>query len=218
MSTLSELRIKSRKEIKIDPNGKIWGDAEMNDYINDAIFQVQKDWGFKWTQNMANTSYNLTSWTRTYALPTWFISIDIVRYNWTELLMTDKKTVKRQYASFVAWTPSEFYIDWSNISYNVIPNVTWLIDFDFYKKLTVLSADTDECAFPEDYDSAIIKYVAYLAWGTSKGSEQTSQIKLQEYSKKVDSLVQTYLYNNTNLRFSTARRGGGMTRADVLDR
>jgi hypothetical protein len=43
MSTLSELRIKSRKEIKIDPNGKIWGDAEMNDYINDAIFQVQKD-------------------------------------------------------------------------------------------------------------------------------------------------------------------------------
>tara|TARA_R110002012_G_C11524150_1_gene599803 strand:- start:799 stop:930 length:132 start_codon:yes stop_codon:yes gene_type:complete len=43
MSTRAKLRSDLRDEIRIDPNGKMWGDSVLNTYINQAIFQIQKD-------------------------------------------------------------------------------------------------------------------------------------------------------------------------------
>lgn len=61
MSTRSQLRGKLRTELKIDPNGKIWSDAVLNQYINTAYFQAQKDGNYKWRANDGNYNFSLTS-------------------------------------------------------------------------------------------------------------------------------------------------------------
>jgi hypothetical protein len=42
-STRAELRSDVKTELKKDPNGRIWSDAELNNYINKAYAKVQKD-------------------------------------------------------------------------------------------------------------------------------------------------------------------------------
>ena len=111
MSTRSQLRSKLRTELKIDPNGKVWSDATLNQFINSAYFQVQKDGNFNWRENDGNYSFSLSSGTQEYALPTGFIRTDLVRYNGTELTATTKVDLKRQYASFVNGTPSKYYVN-----------------------------------------------------------------------------------------------------------
>ena len=217
MSTRAQLRSKLRTEIKIDPNGKVWSDSVLNQYINSAYFQTQKDWNFKWRANDGNYTFSLTSGTQEYALPTGFIRTDLVRYNGSNLYPTDKVTLKRQYQSFVNWIPSQYYLYGSFIGFDVIPNVTGTIDIDYRKQLTAFTADADVSGFPEDMDDLMIKYAAFLAWNSAKGNEQTAQIKLQDYKLMLDTMLASYIYDISNPRFSTAR-GGYMSGARVLDR
>lgn len=111
MSTRAQLRTKLRTEIKIDPNGKVWNDTTLDQFINSAYFQVQKDGNFNWRENDGNYSFSLTSGTQEYTLPTGFIRTDLVRYAGTELFPTSKVDLKRIYSSFVNGTPSRYYIN-----------------------------------------------------------------------------------------------------------
>lgn len=218
MSNRWDLRTLLNTELKIDPNNKVWSVTAKDTYINNAYFQLQKDWNFEWSANDGNYSFSLVSWTQEYTKPTWYIRSDLIRYNWTELYWTTKTKLKREYTSFVNWTPSEYYVYWGNIWFDVIPNTTWTIDIDYRKKLTDFTADTDESWFDTDFDSAIVKYAAFLAWSSPRGNEQTARAKLQEYELARDTLLNAYIYDIWNIRFSTQRHSSTDYRADVLSR
>ena len=168
MSTRAQLRSKLRTELKIDPNGKVWSDPTLNQFINSAYFQLQKDGSFNWRENDGNYSFSLTSGTQEYSLPTGFIRTDLVRYNGTELTSTSKVALKRQYSSFASGTPSKYYLNGGYIGLDVVPNVTGTLDIDYRKQLTAFTADADVSSFPETMDNAMVKYGAYLAWSTAK--------------------------------------------------
>ena len=136
MSTLTQLRTKLRNELKIDPNGKIWSDSDLTNKINVAYFQVQKDWNFEWRENQTNTTESTVVWTQDYALPSDFIRLRLLRYNWQQLYKVDYITLKRKLATFSSWQPNKYYLYGSNYWLDPIPDAVWTIDFDYLKKLS----------------------------------------------------------------------------------
>ena len=206
MSTREQLRSDLRDEIRIDPNGKMWGDSVLNSYINQAIFQIQKDWNFGWRENQGgNSLFSLVSWTQEYDLPSDFIRVELVRYNGTELYKTTKNELKKQYDSFTSWSPCGYYILWTKIWFDVIPD-GGNIDFDYLKRVPSLASDDDIMAFPDDFDLAVVKYASYLAWSSPRGNEQTAWTKKQEYDMIMNSLRAWYIFYDTNdLSFGVAR-------------
>lgn len=213
-----QLRADLRVELKKDPNGKIWSDSALNSYINKSYLKVQKDGNFAWRENQAETSYTSAN-TQEEALPTDFGKIELIRYNGTELYKTTKVSLKRQYTTFVNGTPSKYYINWANIGFDVIPNNSGLVDISYLKRLTSFTSDTDESEFNDDFDTAIVKYAAFLAWSSLDGKQQTARFELEEYGIEIDTLVSSYIFDDINdLTMRLQRTGARVTQADVLDR
>lgn len=218
-STRADLRADVRTELKKDPNGKIWTDAALNNYINKAYAKMQKDGNFQWRENQANYTTTTVVGTQEYALPSDFNKVQLVRYNWTNLLPTTKVRLKREYSSFVSWTPSKYYLYGSNIGFDVLPNDTQTIDLDYVKKNAGFSADTDESAYGTDFDTAIVKYASFLAWSSIDGKQQTASAELAEYQLEMDTLLSTYIFDNTeDLTMNLQRGNRYVTQATVLDR
>lgn len=202
-----ELRTDVRTELKKDPNGRIWSDATLNGYIDKAYLKVQKDGNFQWRENQANTTFSTVSGTQEYTLPTDLGKIQLIRFNGTNLLKTTKVQLKREQNTFVAWTPSQYYVFGANVWFDVIPNVVGTIDFDYVKRLAALSTDSTESAFDTDFDVAIVKYAAFLAWSSIDGKQWAASSKLQEYGIEIDSLISTYIFDDINdLTFGLQKR------------
>jgi hypothetical protein len=59
MSTLSVLRSRVRAETKKDPNGKVWSDSEVNNAVNQAVFQIQSDTSFGLPETQTSTTVSV---------------------------------------------------------------------------------------------------------------------------------------------------------------
>jgi len=203
-STRSQLRTQLRTEIKIDPNWKIWTDSTLNNYINRAYLQIQKDWNLDWQENDANTTYTVSA--QETALPDDFGKVILVRYNWSELNWTTKTALKREINTFQTATPSRYYLYSNNLWTDTIPT-WWTIDLDYKKIIAWFTSDTDESAYKDTFDTAITKYAAFLAWSWPRGNETTAANKLQEYNLEKDTLSNMYVFNDINaLTFTTVSR------------
>ena len=210
----SALRTLIRNELKIDPNGKVWTDSTLNTYLNRSYLQLQQDWNLDWQENDANTTYTATA--QETSLPTNFGKVSLVRYNWTELLVTTKLQLKREIATFQAWTPSRYYLYSNTLGTDTIPS-SWTIDLDYKKIIAWFTDDVDESAYPSNFDTALVKYSAYLAWSAPRGNAQTAAQKLQEYTLEKDTLIWSYIYNDVNnLEFTTIRRTNVNVRSDAV--
>ena len=205
MSTRSQIRTKLRTELSVDPNGKAWSDSVLNWFINSAYFQLQKDWDFNWRENDANTTFSTVVWTQEYSLPSDFIRANLVRYNGTQLYVTDKIDLKREIQTFQNGIPSRYYLYWSYIWFDVLPSEVKTIDFDYKKSLATLDDDTDSSAFSSNFDDCLVKYASFLAWSVKRGNEWIAQGKLQEYQLLLDTLLNGYIYDVSNIRFNNER-------------
>lgn len=219
MSNRWELRTLLRTEIKIDPNGKIWDDTALNNYIDIAYLQVQKDWNFKWRENDAETTISIVSGTQEYDLPTDLGKVELIRVRQTQLWKTTLIDLKKRISNFASGIPSEYYVRWAKIGFDVIPNITESAEFFYKKRLAKFTSDTSESEFWEDFDVAIVKYAAFLAWSSPRGNEGTASRKLEEYRLELDTLVSTYIFDDINdLTFGIQRNVSRNTWARVLDR
>ena len=218
-STRAELRADVRIELKKDPNAKVWSDEALNTYINKAYLKVQKDGNFQWRENQANTTFSTEVWIQEYSLPTDLAKIQLVRYEWTNLIKTTKVRLKREQSTFVSWTPSKYYIFGANVWFDVLPNWTWTVDFDYAKRLAAFTADTDTSELNVDFDLAIVKYAAFLAWSSIDGKQNTAQAQLQEYNLELDTLYSSYIFDDIQDLVYWLQRGNRyVTQANTLDR
>jgi len=218
-STRAEQRADLRTELKKDPNGKIWNDVALNWYLKVANLKLQKDGNFQWRENQANTTFNTVVWTQEYVLPSDLWKVQLVRYNGSDLYNTTKVILKRAYSNFVDWTPSQYYLYGNNIWFDVIPNWTWLIDLDYQSRVPYPTDDTTQTGFPDDFDIAIIKYAAFLAWSSIDWKQATASSQLQEYQLEIDTLYNTYIFDTVeDLTFWMQRTNRNITRSNVLDR
>lgn len=218
-STRSSLRSDLRIELKKDPNWKIWSDSALNTYLKQAYLKIQKDWNFQWRENQANTTFSTVVWTQQYSLPSDLWKIELVRYNWTVLYKDTKVSLKKQYSSFVSWIPSKYYIFWSYIWFDVLPDAVWTIDLDYLANNDFVTDDSTLIDFPPSFDVAIVKYAAFLAWSSIDGKQWTAQTKLQEYQIEIDGLLSSFNFDDINdLTVRLQRRNYWVTvRENVLD-
>ena len=74
-------------------------------------------------------------------------------------------------------------------------------------------------SFGDDFDMAIVKYAAFLAWSSLDGKQNTAAAQLQEYQLEIDTLVSTYIFDDINdLTFGLQKRTKFFSRENVLDR
>ena len=218
-STRAELRADVRTELKKDPNGKIWNDPTLDRYIDKAYLKVQKDGNFQWRENQANTTFSTVIGTQEYALATDLGKIQLVRFNWSVVYKTTLVQLKKEQSTFVNGQPSRYYLNWNNIGFDVISNIVGTVDFDYVKRLARFTADTDESAFWEDFDAAIVKYAAFLAWSAMDWKQQTAAVKEREYTLEIETLISSYLFDDTaDLTYFLQKGTRGVTNSQTLDR
>lgn len=179
MTTLIDLRTKLRTEyIRIDPNGKIRSDAVLDGYINRAYFQLQKDWQYKWNENIEDATTTTVGGQQEYGLPTDYIALNLVRYQNQYLTKTDRITLKmeNQNNPMVSGTPYQYYLYGGNIGFYPIPSTAMTIDLEYLKKLPKITTSQDSL-FPEEFDDAICAYAKYIAFlGNNKLSVKVIDI------------------------------------------
>lgn len=200
-STLSELRTLTRDNyIKIDPNGKIFGNTVLDSFLNRADFQLQKDWWHKRPQQYANYTVSTVAGTQEYDLPSDFIKLDLVRYNGSELAKASKTDIKRMYATMTSGNPFAYYIYWTKLWLYPVPNTTGTIDLDYFKKLPTMTSAVDS-TFPEDFDDARAAYASYLAFN-SVNKPDKAQLMFTDYSMQLNTLLNSYIYQDLDVSFS----------------
>jgi hypothetical protein len=193
MKTLANLRTDLRNELFTDPNGKIWKDALLNDYINQAYLRVESDGQFLWDENEhATVSAFTVSGTAEYDLPTNLVRTQCVKFNGIELEQVTKSELFKRYPSETYGTPYCYYIRANKIGFYPTPNLVGTYELLFLSKADVLDEDTDEIIYPDDFARAIVKYASYLAWSSPRGNRQTAEEKLVDYTRIIQMLISSY--------------------------
>lgn len=217
MTSLVDLRTKLRTEyIRIDPNGKIWSNSVIDWYINRAYTQIQKDWQYKWRENIEDATTTTVAGQQEYWIPTDYIAVNLVRYNNQYLTKTDRITLKmeNQNSPMVSGTPYQYYLYWWNIGLYPIPNTTGTIDLEYLKKLPKITTSQDSL-FPEEFDDAICAYAKYIAFmGNNKPEAMAS---LWDYQQLMDTLRSSYIYQDTFGTRMTYQRRRWLTQPNVYD-
>jgi len=212
MSTLSSLVSGLREYLKTDPNDKIWSLSTKEAAINNAYFHLQKDGNFRWPENEATTTQATTAGTAEYSLPSDFIRLDLAQDSTAlgELTPTSKSIVMRNGAG--SGQPSSYYLFADKIGFYPTPDGGYTINLLYRKKLPTMTAVVD-CAFPADFDAAIVRMAAYIIWSTTKNQNKTVQA-LEDYKIFLNQLRNAYLYQDANISFGYQR---GETRRIQLD-
>ena len=215
MTTLVNLRALARDYIKIDPNGKLFNDSNLDSLLNRAYFQVQKDWGHRWREQSETATLTTTAGTRTVALPSDFIKLEMASRWGLKFARTDKVTVRRTNPNDAQWQPNYYYIDGSNLALDPVPDATYSVVLDYFKRLPTITASVDS-DLPADFDDAICLYATYLAF-KSINKQDMAQVNLVDYLGNIQTLVSSYLYDDMDLQMTYQKSSNtGYVRSDVL--
>lgn len=213
MSTQAELQSKLNSEyIKIDPNHKIWDINTKNSFLNGAFLQIQKDWWYRRPENYTSTTQATVAWTAEYSLPSDFIKIDMVSYSGVKLNKTYKKNVRLSNPDATQGKPNSYYLYGSNIGFDPVPDSSYNIIIDYFKKLPTITSSQD-CELPSEFDNAICAYAAYIAFNSVEKTEK-AQIMFTQYQQELNLLLSTYLYTDLEIGFPTLRYGNKQIRED----
>jgi len=200
MSTLTELKTKLNDEyIKIDPNNKIRSSTEKTSFINRGFLQIQNDWQFRWRENQALNTITTVWWNREYALPSDFIRVDQMTYNWSILYKISKERVRVMNSTNTQATPNNYYIYWSYVGFDPIPNTTLTILMDYFKRLPTIT-DTVDSSLPVAFDDAICSYAAYVALNSIE-KQGKAMMMLNDYQQNLSMLLNSYIYDDMNISF-----------------
>lgn len=215
MTSLANLRQLARDYIKIDPNGKLFNDNNLDSLLNRAYFQVQKDWGHRWREQDETTTITTTAGIRTVALPSDFIKLEMASRWGLKFTRTDKTTVRRINPNDAQWQPNYYYIDGSNIGFDPVPDGSYLVVLDYFKRLPTMTASVGS-ELPVDFDDAICLYATYLAF-KSINKPDMAQMNMVDYLGNIQTLVSSYLYDDMDLSMTYQKSSNtGYVRSDVL--
>lgn len=198
-TTRANLRTKTRRAIKIDPNGKIWGDDEVNDAINKAIDHVTID--VKPAESETSSTLTTTSWTQEQSLPSDFFRL-------TEVLETtvELKQIERSERTSGSGKPNKYYLYGWNIGWDTSPDSAYSYTLLYQKELTKLTDDADESPLPDSYDEAIATKAAYILHSRLRDNERGARWMKDRYEDELKLLGGLKTYNSSNMKYKVKRR------------
>ncbi len=205
-TTLAQFETQLRGELFTDPNGKIWSDTLLDGYINQAYLQVQGDGQFGWPGiEKGSATISCTQGTQEYALPDDFGRVRLILNGSQQLYPTTFEQAKIQNPTGVQALPSNYYLDGFIIGFDPVPSTGLSISLWYQKHAPALS-ETVDSALTTDFDPAIVKYAAYLAWSAPRGNADTAKMKMVDYQGILARLMNTYLYrDNQGINFRVQR-------------
>ena len=197
MSTLSTLRSKFNNDVSINKSFQQWNSSLVDQFLNQAYYQVQKDGNFDWSEN--ETSSTLTYTSNEADLPSDFMVLSIVKAGTSTLSSTNKLSLVNNNADLTnTGSPSQYYLYGGKLGLDKVPTPAVTI---YYKKQLPDMTDVVDSSFPDRFDTAIVKYAAYLAFSTYLPSDPRGQIRLQDYQQAFDSIF-NYQIDDSSISFS----------------
>lgn len=204
MSTLANLRGNLRTELKIDPNGRIWNDATLNGYLVEAVNQIQQDGNYDWHFNDAEGSDNTVASQTSYDLPTDFVRLeyDTVKINGVSMQKADYRWLWRDKLFDSTGDPTFYALRGTKIYFALTPDTGGdSITYLYRKKLATMSADTDDSGLDTEFDNALVKWAAYLAWSTVEGRENKGIAAAQDYQEAMKGCFTQFLGRRDDANF-----------------
>lgn len=176
-------------------NYRIWSESQVANFINTARLKIQSEGRFDWGFNEAEYSFSTVASTATYALPTGFVRVvGNISYDGSNLASMTFREFRSKYpVATEEGRPSIYYLNNSSIGFYLIPNEAKTVRFVYAKKLTDLSADSDDNVMTSDFDRAIVLYACYLAYRQITGKEQKGLVCLQDYEEQMLILKESFL-------------------------
>jgi hypothetical protein len=199
MSSLAVLKASFNNDVRINKNYKLWSEALVEDYVNQAYFQVQKDASFSWPENQTSVALTITG--AEVTLPADFITVDMVKHGDNTLQKIDKLELIDRNNNAVSGEPTYYYLYGGKIGFDKIPTKTTTL---YYKKKLPEMTSLVDSSFSSLFDLMIIKYAAYLAFSTYLPNDQRGVMRLNDYQAQFDSIF-GYQFNDNNISFTYSR-------------
>lgn len=183
MSTLSSLRTLTRQQYRFDPNGRVFGNDELDNYIKQSYEHVQNE---MWLLLDEKESLAISSGTQEYALPTTLVTIaddgvliDTFPLQQSTFEFTSGRTSQAK--------PTMYYLreksTWPYIGFIDIPDASYTISI-FYKGYRPTLSSSQDATTPTRFDLLIALYASYIAEYTLRGNTQNAINKLQAYNQE----------------------------------
>jgi hypothetical protein len=198
MSSLSNLQSLTRQQYRFDPNGRVFGDSELELYINQSYKTVQVE---LWLLLESKQTITTVSGTQEYTLPTNLYHISSVQF-WTEEL----PQINYEDNDTTLSKPINYYIRETatglSIGFSWIPDGAYSIEV-YYKGYRADITSTTDASTPTQYDLLIALYSAYIAEYTLRGNSNNAVAKMQAYNQEKARLAKGRY--KTNITFSYKR-------------
>jgi len=196
MSTLSSLRTLTRQQYRFDPNGRVFGDTELDNYIQQAYKHVQNE---MWLTLDSLEAISTVWGTQEYTLPTTLFRIkdDGVKIDSTELSEASYEDTSGLTAQS---QPTRYYLRETDTGLKIgfidIPDTVYTINV-FYEWYRTDISSSQASTTPTKYDLLIALYAAYIAEYTLRGNTQNAVNKLQAYNQEKMHLGKSRFRNKT---------------------
>lgn len=201
-------------------------------HAKDAIIEAVRDinnYEIKWPFNYAQYSYTLTPGVHKYAAPTStrYISFSTIRLNFDESLGSSNSPLKAiNYEDWVRYHRNSdkasdsttwrlpyycFRCPDDSIGISGIPDKAYTMTIDRYVIPVDMSASTDVCNIPTDFDSVIVQRALYHLYMFRGNTEQAAYTDKRSTTNIAN--MRTILLNhaeNVSTTFITSSRGNGM--------
>lgn len=179
MSSLSNLQSLTRQQYRFDPNGRVFGDSELELYINQSYKTVQVELGLLLESKETITT---VSGTQEYTLPTNLYHISSVQFGSETLPQINYEdndtTLSKPINYYIRETATGLSLGLSGI-----PDGAYSIEV-YYKWYRADIDSTTDASTPTQYDLLIALYSAYIAEYTLRGNSQNAVAKMQAYNQE----------------------------------
>jgi hypothetical protein len=203
MATQQTIRDNLRSELKIDPNGRVWGDTVLNRNINIARRKIQQDGNYDWHFNDGEGLVPSVISQGEYDLPANFVRLEGIKFGTVNLIPTTKKILKERNSTLsVDGTPQYYYLLGSKFGAWHRPSTIGNFDLTYRSALSSFSADADIETMPDAFVEAIVQYGAYLTWNDVQGREDKAIQAMQNYKEIMEGLYAQYLGRRDDNNFN----------------
>jgi hypothetical protein len=182
-TTLSTLRTLTRQQYRFDPNGRVFGDTELDGYIQKSYKHVQEQ---LWLLLDSKQAISTVSGTQEYLLPTTLFKIED---DWVKIdtICLYESSYSDTSGTTVQGKPTQYYLreqeTGTNIGFIANPDSAYTINV-FYKGYRPDLSSVQSTTINDKYDMLIALYAAYYAEYTLRWNTPNAVAKLQAYEQE----------------------------------
>lgn len=203
MTSLANLRSRLSEDYVRDPNHKVWTSETKDRALNKAYYRVQADLWYNLGENENNSTRETVIGSELYELPSTFTKLNLVRYEWDDLIKTERKYVKKMDETPQSGTPRRYYLYNDLLGIYPVPDAVGTLDLE-YSELEATMTSSQGSVLATITDDAVTLYAAYKLFLWARDGNSASLFR-QDYENEINRLKTSLLFDDSNMRFKYQR-------------